>query len=462
MESKETQNISTFFTNKDPDINPEKKWELIFEVWLDKIDRKKLMPNLFEVKLWFEGLEEYFASPYLENLLFKYQTTDSRNYQVYVNTFSQITGKIINHLKTLDFDKDQFFLNFEEFIVEKFMENYTPKSFPYLKDVYSPESWFYSLRIFLQNIRNLAIDLAGNSSISLRTFSSLKRLYRKELMDNSIIISLLKGSLIPKMDKVYQPDVCEIIASIEDKKLRKDIGIFFIIAFRILKINDFIIENLNKNRNIEMAIPLILVLKKNLDSLLSFYDKILKQSLSAAFPPGREPEFDNIIEELQYEYKKMFSGEVPYYFESNNEKVNKRKLLKNVAIISDFATQHLILAMAKIFREDIAGDQIFANFISRERMALDVQKKLKNLYAKINSYLAQRGEITSADIFFEINLFIETDLIYLLYKDWHEFLQIYNHLLNTDFTPEFKANLRDLQAFIARILKEIAQFKTPK
>jgi len=460
MENKEIENITEFFTKEETDLSPEQKWHHIFEAWISKIDQKKLMIELIELKYWFEGLDEFFSSTYLENLIFKYQTTDARNYQIYVYTFTQAAGKIITLLKTLDFEKDKFFLNFEEFIVEKFLENHTPKSFPYLKDVYAPESWFYSLRVFLQNLRNIAQELGRIDNVSHRTFSSLKRLYRKELMDNSIVISLLKGIFISKMDKIYQHNICDIILSIKDKKLKKDVGIFFILAFRILKINSFIDTNLNKNRNIGITIPLILALQKNLDSMVSFYENVLSKTIGKTLNKEKEClKLDKAFTSLKFEYKKIYSGELPYYFEVSNEKINKRKLLKNVADISDFAAQHLIESVAKFFKPEINGKRIFGDFISRDQMVSEVKKKLETLYAKISNYLSQKGEISSADIFFDINLFMETDLTYLLYKDWTEFLKFYDDLVGSDFTPEFKNTLRGFQSFIARILKEIAEFK---
>lgn len=460
MENNEIKNITEFFTKEDPNLTPEQKWERIFDAWIDKIDQKKLTTELIEMKFWFEGLDEFFASTYLEDLIFKFQTTDSRNYQLYILTFSQAASKIINHLKNLDFEKDKFFLNFEEFIVEKFLENYSPKSFPYLKDVYSPESWFYSLRIFLQNLKTIASDLVNIDNVSLRTYSAIKRLYRKELMDNSIVISLLKGIFIPKMDKIYQHDICDIILKITDRKMRKDIGIFFILAFRILKIGTFIDANLNKSRNISIIIPLVMALKKNFDNLFSFYDNSLKNSVKEFFKTDKEPQtLDEAFNSLRFEYKKIFSGELPFYFEATNEKVNKRKLLKNISIIADFATQHIIESAAQMYNPAITGRNIFGEFISRDDMGTEVKRKLETLYAKINRYLSKKGDITSSDIFYDINLFMEKDLNYLLYKDWSEFLQFYNDLVNSDFTPDFKNNLRAFQSFIARILQEIAKFK---
>lgn len=463
MENKEIKNISEFFSKEHPELSPQQKWDLVYEGWIDKIDEKKLMPSLFEFKTWLNALEEFFSSSYLEELVFKYQTTNTRDYEFYYATFSQVVTKIIGHLKDLDFEKDRYLLNFEEFIVEKIFEDFatSTKAFPYLKDVYSPSSWFYSLRVFLQSLKTMAFEMTKNNSVSQKAFFSLRKIYRKELMSNSIIISLLRGNFIPKMDKIYQQDICDIITDRDDKKLKREIGIFFIFAFRVMKLNNFIEYNLNKSRNITITIPLILLLKKRIENVFSFYETVLQKSLESVFKEEKDlKKISKILKDIRLEYQKIYEGEFPYYFDTENEKINRRKLLKNIIIISDMAIQDLIESVAKLFKPEISGNTIFENYTSRAEKASEVKEKLVKLHTKINNYLTEKGKITPSDIFFDINQFIETDLNYLLFKDWNEFLNFYNMLVRTDFSPEFKVNLRAFHSFITKILKEMVDNKT--
>jgi hypothetical protein len=457
---KEIKNISDFFSEEHPDLTPEQKWNLVFDGWINKLDEKKLLSSLFELKLWFESIEELFSSTYLEDLMFRGQPINSRSYEFYLHLFSQACGRIITLLKDLDFEKDKYLLNFEEFIVEKILENYTSKVFPYLKDIYSPESWFYNLRIFLQSLRHITLELTRTENTSQKTYSSLRKLYRKELMNNSLIISLMKGTFIPKMDKIYQQDICDIINSTEEKKLKKNIGIFFIFSFRIMKLNNFIEFNLNKARNVEIAIPLMILLKKKIEDITMFYESMLKESLLPMFKTEEEiAKGDEIFNSLKLEYKKIFEGEFSYYFDEKDEKISKRKLLKNIVIISDMAIKELIESVARLFKPEISGSSVFENYVSRAQKASEVKEKLVKLHTNINDYFSQKGKITPSDIFYDINQFIETDLNYLLFKDWNEFLNYYNMLVRTDLTPQFKINLKAFHSFITKILKEIVDKK---
>jgi hypothetical protein len=461
MENRDIKNITDFFSKESPELTPEQKWDLVFEGWIDKIDEKKLMSNLFELKLWFEALEELFSSSYMENLLFKSQTSDTtRDYEFYLNQFSQVASRIITLLKDLDFEKDRYLLNFEEFIVEKILEVYTPKVFPHLKDIYSPESWFYSLRVFLISLKHITAELTKTEVTTQKTYASIRKLYRKELMGNSLIISLMRGTFIPKMDKIYQKDISDVINSIEDKKLKKHIGIFFIFSFRVMKLNNFIELHLNRARNVNITIPLILLLKNKIENITTFYQRILRSCLQAVFKTDKEIEkVDAIFQDLEQEYKKIFEGEFPHFFDDKVEKASPRKMLKNITIISDFAIKEFIENIAKLFKPEISGSYIFENYTSRAEKAAEVKNKLVKLHTKINDYFSQKGEITPSDIFFDINQFIETDLNYLLFKDWNEFLNHYNILVRTDLSPEFKANLQGFHSFITRILKEIVSNK---
>jgi hypothetical protein len=77
------------------------------------------------------------------------------------------------------------------------------------------------------------------------------------------------------------------------------------------------------------------------------------------------------------------------------------------------------------------------------------------MHAKINDLFLNKAKITSADIIFDLNLFIETDLNFLLYKDWNEFLKYYHNLQFAESSTEFSANLRSFHVFLTQLLKEI-------
>jgi hypothetical protein len=458
MPKEDIKNIQEFFPEESSEKSPQQKWDVIFQDWINKVDQKNFTLDLFELKLWFEGLDGFFTSSYLEKLIFKHTVSNLRDYEFYLSTFNQIASKIIVHLKELDFKKDKYLLNFEEFIVESILEGYILKSFPNLRDVYSPESWFYGLRIFLQNLKTVAVELSKGDSVSLRAYTSLKKLYHIELINNPLIISLLKRRFIPKMDKIYQQDISNIIALIRNKTLKKYVGIFFVFAFRIMKINNFIELNLKRSRNISITIPLIIVLKRNLENIFLFYEKFLESSLKNNFKDKKiHAKIDKVFSGLQSEYKKIFEGELPHFFESSEEKINRRTIVKNVIIISGVAIQELIETIAQLFKPEISGSSIFENFVSRKQKSLEVKTKLEKLHNKIEEYLTKKGNVSPADIMFDLNLFIETDLNYLLFKDWNEFLSYYNNLVKINFSTDFDKNIKSFQTFISSILKELGE-----
>ncbi len=460
MENREIDNVGDFFVNKKKDLTLEDKWDKLFESWIAKVEKENMMLNLFELKLWLESAEYFFSSEYLDSIIFKYQTPNMRNYTFYMSLFVKIANKILRQLKELDFKKDKHLLNFEEFIVDKILEKAGLSSYPSLTDLNRPESWFYSFRIFLQNIKTLSNELLKNDSTSNRSFDSLKKLYHRELLSSSILISLLNGKFIPQLDKIFQKDIANIISSIKDKDLKKYIGILYILSFRTLKINNFIELNIKKSRDTSIVIPLILSLKRNVDYIDKFYQSKLKRLFNKNKIYSSEADnIENIFNSFILEYKKIFDKEFMLYFEKDDEKTNRRTLLINIVNISYMAIRELIENISKLFQPNFEGSNIFENYLSRKSRADNIKKKLVNLHTKINDYLTGKGPITPSDIFFELNLFIETDLNFLLYKDWNEFLNHYNNLQKSDFTPEFKHNLNAFHSFITKILKELVNRK---
>ena len=459
MENK-VENVGDFFIDKENDLSIEDKWDKLFDSWLEKVDKEKQMLKLFELKLWLESTEEFISSSYFEPIIFKFQQLGNRNYNTYLITFSKILSKIMELLKDLDFKKDKHLINFEEFIVEKTLEKSSSKRFPSLRDVAEPESWFFSLRTFLSNIKILASEISKVDLITQRTFFSFTKLYHKELLLNPIIISLLNGKFVPKMDKIFQKDISDIISGIKDKKLKKNTGILYILTFRTLKINNFIELNLKKNRDISITIPLILALKKNIDSIQDFYKRHLKNSF--ATPKWTTKDMKNLDKAflaMSQEYKKVFETEFKNFFEKDPEKISKRDMLRNIVNISDNAIHELIENVSRMFNVNFECSSIFENYISRNQKAAGLKKKLVNLHTKINDHFEDPDNIPANDIFFELNQFIETDLNFLLYKDWNEFLKHYDTLEKSDFSSNFKLNLKDFHLYLTKILEEIVDNK---
>jgi hypothetical protein len=460
MPNKDIANINDYFTVDEQNTSPKERWNKIFTGWINRIEEKELTLTLFELKLWIESLEEFLRSDYIDDLTLKYDGVNARNYKFHTHVLSQISSKLINHLKKLDFKKDPLYTNFEEFVLINLMNKQLIKELSHVRDKATPESWFNSTKLFLQNFKTIITEVLKNDTISSKTFNAIKKLYHKEIAGNPIIVSLLDKKFIPKIDKTYQKDISKIISSIKDKTLKKELGIFFILSFRIVKINNFIEANLNRTRNKSIVIPLIVFLKKNIENMIYFYKNKLQQHLlNFASNKKVSKRITSSISEMHLEYKKIFDGEFPYYFSSENDKLNKRKLLKNIIMISDIAIQEFVESIAQIFNPEISGNNIFNNYTSRKQKSIELQSKLTKLHTKINDYFSNKDNITPSDIFFDINLFIETDLNYLLYKDWNEFLKYYNNLVNTNFSTEFEINLRSFHSFITNILKEIVNNK---
>lgn len=455
MPDKDIENIQDFFPGGTPQMTPEEKWDAVFYGWINKIDQKNLNLNLFELKLWLESLEAFFTSTYLEKLMFRFIVPNQRNYEFYLSTFNLVSSRIITHLKELDFKKDKYSLNFEEYIVESILESYMVKSLPYLRDVYVPESWFYSLRIFLQNIKTLATELGKEGSVPQKTYTSLKKLYHKELISNPMIISLLRRRFIPKMDKIYQPDISNIISIIRNKQLKKQLGVFFVFSYRILRINNFIELNLKKVKNMEVTIPLVLVLKRNLEHLFNFYENHLESSMQKEVKDKDQlNKVKKVYDELKLEYQKIFEGELPNFFSDSDEKRNKRKIIKNIILISDLAIQELIETIAQLFKPEISGSNIFERYVSRKEQSRELKDRLSKLNQKIDNYFNKKANVNQEDVLFDLNLFIENNVNYLSFKEWNKFLRYYDNLIKINFSSEFDLNLKSFNSFVANLLKD--------
>ena len=155
------------------------------------------------------------------------------------------------------------------------------------------------------------------------------------------------------------------------------------------------------------------------------------------------------------EYQKIYEGELPNFFAESDEKLNKRKIIKNIILISDLAIQDLIETIAQLFKPEISGSNIFERYISRKEQSRELKNKLTKLNQKINDYFNKKGNLTQEDILFDLNLFIETNVNYLSFKEWNKFLRYYDNLIKINFSSEFDLNLKSFNSFVASLLKDL-------
>jgi hypothetical protein len=197
-----------------------------------------------------------------------------------------------------------------------------------------------------------------------------------------------------------------------------------------------------------------------MEDIINFNDSALWQSLqSDADLKKKLAPTGEIFKNLKLEFKKIWEGELPFYFDADSNKIKKRRMIQNIVVIAEVAVQELIETVALLFKPGICGSSIFENYVSRKQKSLEVKKKLIRLHTKINDYFTSKGGIAPSEVFFDINQFMETDLNYLLYKDWNEFLSFYDNLNRTNFSAEFEPTLRAFHSFLTRVLKEIVSEK---
>ena len=456
MEKKRIENIADFFPGKITGafVSPEMKWDEIFSNWIERVNKENLMPTLFELKLWFESNEALFSSPYLETMVFHYKADEARNYHPYLLIFHLVLGRISQLLKELDLKKDKYFLNFEEYIVDRILDEYSLTSFSNLRTLCASESWFSGFQVYAANMKNISNELLKSETIGKKVFTSIKKLYHRELIANPIIISMLNKQFIPEMDKIYQPHISQIIASLADKNLKKNLGIFFVLAFKILKTNNFIELHLNKNKYFDLTLPLVLVIKKYLENLHSF----MSSPLAEAIGESERPEASALqegAETLQLELQKIFHGELLHYFKEETNRMRKRKIIKNVIIMTELCIQEAIETVVRIFMPDITGSTIFEKYVSRKEREMVVKEKLLLLHQRIDDYFKQEKNASPAEVFLEINQFVDSDLNFLLYKDWNEFMNFYHSLNRCGFSSDFPPHLRLFFHFLNRLLKDM-------
>lgn len=451
MDHKDLQDIHAFFPDNPQQPSPEATWDSIFGGWIRTLEEEQRLLSLFEMKLWFEGLE-YFLSPQMETLFFQDQPQSLRDYAFHTATLQQVMGRLISRLKELDFKKDRYLMNFEEFIVDRILESATNRPFPLVPNSHSPESWFYSLRLFLRNLRTLATEVQKNGRISYRTFLAVKKIYHKEVLSNPFILTLLKKPLIPRLDKIYHSAINSLIHQIDNRDLKRPAALFYVSSFRTLKICNYLDAYTLKNKPHELLLPLALTLLGQLESTLGSFSRSLKPAFLAHRPDedlGRR--LDKLQNQLEDDYKKMRLGDIPLTLGDPGDRMGKRKIFRNIVILTETTLQHAITELSHILDPSVDVEKLFENRRSRCGSAQTVRRRIQKLIESMREQLEHPKSLSRSDVLYELSHFMETDLHLLYYKDWTQFADYVMALQKAQLSDEFMATLRSFLVFMNQL-----------
>ncbi len=405
-----------------------------------------------ELGMWLMAMDKFFIADNLPMSDEMRSKIASRNFLEEVRCLKTITIRIRILLSTILGEEKSSLLQFLTFIENNLMRHtdiggYGKKHFNYDKMTDS----FKMLYESMSDIGIIANALSGLGEIPYATFDALGSIVNRELFSNSEIKPLIDHSFVPEYDRVKNPVIVDIVKKIKEKKLRLRVAQFMLELFRLLRYLEYVdtdIESGGEPKKYSLFI--FTLINSEAKSLMKYASNEIIKDIK-----DREELADSVdatIFSMAMELKKVYRIELIDILSLDEPSLIYAKLENSKGILKE-CFQQSIVQVAKYFKSDLLGRDIFEGYTNRLEQSKILLNSLTKLIGQIVSF--RDGRTKDECLYSCIQVFKETSLKYLMFKDWQVFEQFQKSIASTDDIGNLNTLLSDFETYLEALTKEV-------
>ncbi len=413
---------------------------------------KAKVRHFSELGMWLMAMDKFFVTDNLPMSDEMRSRIASRNFLEEVKCLKTITIRIRILLSDILGEEKSSLLQFLNFIENNLMRHteiggYGRKHFNYDEMTDS----FRLLQEGMNDICVLANDLSRLGEIPFMTFDALGSILNRELLNNKQIKPLIDHSFVPEYDRVRNPKIAEIVKQVKDKKLKLRVAQLFLEFFRLLRYLEYVDTDIESDGEPKKYSLLVFTLiNSEAKSLMKYATNEILKDISEQGELADT--IDATIFSLSMELKKVYRIELIDILSLEEPSLIYAKLENSKGILKE-CFQQSIVQIAKFFRTDLRGHDIFADYINRLEQTRKLLSSLEKLIEHVIVF--RDGRLENEVLHACIRQFKDTSLKYLMFKDWQVFEQFQKNIVATDNDDNLDILLSDFETYLEALTKEI-------
>ncbi len=413
-------------------------------------DSRKTNRMLFsEVDVLLRALDRFFN---IENLTISSEDLTSRNF---FDELISVRDSILRVLGILDVIIPENRKNvywFQKFAETKFLTDRKRDAFR--EDLYrqdTPEKSLYLLYDSFINLKGVITDLLRTGNISYLGFNNIGRLISKEIRENAFF-NPFKRDMNPDFDLISNVEISNIVKTISDKELKKNISVIYLYLFRFMRFMSFIDMTAQRSASLNSSLIILILLRSEIKIFQGYVEKASKRF--------RDSEIEMLLKSIAYQFametKRVYNQELKD-IQRKKSALHFRGKIENSHGILKNLTEQSIVQLTNYFKPGIQGEQIFDSFITKLEQSLRLREDIFVLHKFISLLENKAGDPKlRLNVFVSLRnfmLYFESFTFRLLrHDDYEEFLLFFNEInvinKKTVTGPEFH-----------KILERILHFK---
>jgi len=420
--------------------------------WMEQMVLAGKTAALFEIEMWLRSFERFFR---IRNQPLSERETKQlalRNWSEELRLVDNVIQRAV-HLCTQILTEEQ--VNHARF--DKYVEGYLKKDDvidPYVEKLLrqtSPEGALVLLRDAFEDIHVVLSDMTRLSRIPYASFMSVGKVLYREIRRSDLLALLIDKKFKPIHDRITNPAIAATIRKIEDPLRRKHAAKTFLEFFRLLHYLEYADPADADEERLRSTLLIFSLITSETRLLLAFLERRVLPTLEEGSPLYNL--YDSFVYCLPLELKKVINTELLDISASRQTDSIRARVENSHGILKD-AFQQSVVQLAQAFAE-VAGKDIFGDFTAKLEQSVHLRDGLATLVKAIREFQTKRDDAAATRMKEEISRFYDTNMKYLMYRDWSGFELFFIEILKCTSLPALQQIAHRFETFLMTLFREV-------
>jgi hypothetical protein len=421
--------------------------------WLEQVQENGRTRDLFELEMWLRSFERFFR---VKNQPLSEKETRQlalRSWSEELRLVDNILLRTVQLCTSILTEEQVNQARFGQY-VETYLKKDDVKD-PYVEKLLrqsSPEAALTLLRESLEDLHQLLRDMVKLSRLPFASFNAVGKILYREIRRSHLLAMLLDKKFKPVHDHIRIPAIAAAIRVIENPVQRRQAAKVFLEFFRLLHYLEFADPAQIPEDSLKNAILVFSLITSETRLLLGYLEQRVLRGLDPESPLYQM--YDSFVYSLPFELKKVISTELMDISVTRQTETIRTRVENSHGILKD-CFQQCVVQLATHFEPAIAGLDIFPAFTARLEHSIRLRDHLGALVTMVRTFQARKEGASAAAMKEAISRFYDTDMKYLMYRDWSGFELFFIEILKSNSLPALLQIAHRFETFLMTLYREV-------
>jgi hypothetical protein len=420
--------------------------------WMEQVVAAGRTAELFEIEMWLRSFERFFR---IKNQ----PLSEKERKQLALRNWSEelrLVDNVILHVVQLCaaiLSEEQ--VNLRRF--DKYIESYLKKDDtvdPYIEKLLrqtTPEAGLTLLRESFEDIHVVLADLTKLSRVPYATFAAVGKLLYREERRSQLVALLIDHKFKTIHDRINNQAIAATIHRIPHEGQRKQAARLFLEFFRLLHYLEYADPERVPEEELKNTILIF--------SLIISETRLILAYLERRILPTLDPQaalyqlYDSFVYCMPLEIKKVINTELLDISVARQADNIRARVENSHGILKD-CFQQSVVQLAQVFAP-VDGTRIFPDFTAKLEQSVRLRDGLARLIKSLREFQASRDERGAIRMKEEISRFYDSNMKYLMYRDWSGFELFFIEILKCTSLSALGQIGHRFETFLMTLFREV-------